>query len=237
MLKLIQNIKNDSIVYAIKNTINNRIYIGSAVNAARRYSEHKNDLINNCHINRFLQNDYNKNDNQNFVFFILEILQNKNDLISMEQKWLDIFYDKQINCYNMLPIAGSHLGAKRTAQTKLKMSLASKGIKKSKSHCVKIKENAMKKAKSILQFDLDGVFIKEYESIHEATRQTNIHKTAIQEFFTNKRLTGGKFLWAYKENVIDIDQVGIDLKCLYQFQKEKNYNKKLENLLYKRKII
>jgi len=178
-----------------------------------------------------------KNDSENFIFFILEVLQNKNDLVPTEQKWLDVFYDKQINCYNILPIAGSHLGAKRTIQTKLKMSIANKGIKKSSSHCIKIKENAMKKAKPVLQFNLDGAFIKEYESIHEATRQTKIHKAAIQEFFTNKRLTGGKFLWAYKENVIDIIQIGIDLKYLYEFQKEKNYNKKLENLTYRRKKI
>ena len=56
------------------------------------------------------------------------------------------------------------------------------------------KKYEMKKA--VLQYDLKGNFIKEYESTREATRQTGAK--AICEVCKGKRMTSGGFIWRYK---------------------------------------
>lgn len=42
-------------IYVIRNLINNKIYIGSAINLNNRWFSHRNKLNNNNHVNRHLQ--------------------------------------------------------------------------------------------------------------------------------------------------------------------------------------
>jgi len=72
-------------IYSICNTLNNRVYIGSTVNLQRRYFEHKTKLESNKHISIYLQNDYNKCNCQ-FMFQVVEYVDNPNDLLFHEQK-------------------------------------------------------------------------------------------------------------------------------------------------------
>jgi hypothetical protein len=50
--------------------INNKIYIGESFDLQRRWQEHKQDLINNCHSNYMLQQEFNINKNFDNVYFI-----------------------------------------------------------------------------------------------------------------------------------------------------------------------
>ena len=59
-------------IYKILNIINNKIYIGSAVNIDRRWSEHKSLLTNNKHHSKYLQNSFNKYGTENFLFEVVE---------------------------------------------------------------------------------------------------------------------------------------------------------------------
>jgi len=52
------------------------------------------------------------------------------------------------------------------------------------------------KRKSVLQFDLDGYFIKEWESQAEANRQTRVNN--ITYCCRGKHKTAGGFIWKYK---------------------------------------
>lgn len=108
-------------IYLITNTINQKCYIGSAVNFKNRWQKHKRDLIKNIHKNNHLQNAYNKYGN----VFIFDILANcnKEDLLYFEQKCIDLLKPE----YNICKIAGSSLGVKRSAETKAKCSEAKKG--------------------------------------------------------------------------------------------------------------
>ena len=47
-------------IYCIINNVNNKIYIGQALNLKKRFKEHKRTLKNNTHANEYLQNAYNK---------------------------------------------------------------------------------------------------------------------------------------------------------------------------------
>ena len=51
--------------------------------------------------------------------------------------------------------------------------------------------------KKIRQYDLQNNFIKEYESISEASRQTGITVASISYSANNKRKKGGGYLWHF----------------------------------------
>lgn len=111
---------NTSGIYIIKNKINGKFYVGSAVNIKNRWYNHVKTLKENIHKNRRLQNAWNKYGEQNFQFEILELVDDINDLINKEQYWIDILQACK-NGYNLSPIAGSTLGVKFSEESKNKL--------------------------------------------------------------------------------------------------------------------
>jgi group I intron endonuclease len=109
-------------IYCIKNLANGNCYIGSSVNIRLRWHEHKYELKNNKHHSRHLQNAYNKYGIELFEFKIL-INCEVCELLTIEQQFIDSFKPK----YNVLKLAGSPLGCKRTEESKRNMSIAQKG--------------------------------------------------------------------------------------------------------------
>lgn len=109
-------------IYKILNIVNGKLYIGSGANLRRRKREHFCRLKSNTHINKFLQNSWNKYGGDSFVFEIIE-LTNTDDLIKREQYWIDhyISYDKKKG-YNIRTKADSNLGIKLSEETKKKIS-------------------------------------------------------------------------------------------------------------------
>ena len=55
--------------------------------------------------------------------------------------------------------------------------------------------------RKVLQCDLEGNVIKEYESVSEASRLVDISKTCISRVCRGEREQSGGFLWKYKFNV------------------------------------
>jgi group I intron endonuclease len=84
-------------IYKIENLINGRIYIGSSVDINKRINRHKNDLVNNKHVNCYLQRDFNKYGLYSYTFEFLELCDRDN-LKILEQKYLDeIFSNENFN--------------------------------------------------------------------------------------------------------------------------------------------
>jgi|SRR5579864_6634294 len=109
-------------VYQIVNKINNKSYIGSAINIHKRITEHRNDLNRKKHHSIKLQRAYDKYDNESFVVVILEIVD-KNKLKISEQMYLDRFKPE----YNMLKIVGSRVGVEHTEESKKRIGASLKG--------------------------------------------------------------------------------------------------------------
>ena len=59
-------------IYKILNKTNNKVYIGSSVNLKSREYKHFWMLNKNTHDNQFLQNSFNRDGLENFVFEVLE---------------------------------------------------------------------------------------------------------------------------------------------------------------------
>lgn len=112
-------------VYIIKNIKNNKFYIGSCSSKTFLYDRlrhHYLDLRKNNHINKYLQNAWNKYGEDNFIFEILEICSPEK-CIEREQCWINLLNPS----YNFCKIAGSTLNIKHSQETKEKII---KGIKK-----------------------------------------------------------------------------------------------------------
>jgi group I intron endonuclease len=119
----------DSGIYIIRNQINGRVYVGSAVSFAHRFYRHKTYLNRGAHHSQKLQRAWFKYGKDAFEFKKILICKN-NDLTFYEQLLIDHFNSHK-NGYNCLPTAGSSLGAKRSAETRRKISAAATGRKMS----------------------------------------------------------------------------------------------------------
>lgn len=128
---------NKSGIYCIRNSINGKLYIGSAVNFRLRWKGHRSLLNRNTHHGVFLQNAWNKYGSESFEFFIIEYVEDKNMLIEREQYWLDLF-TVECEIYNTCKVAGNTLGFKHTKETLLKISEASKKLVRTREHCEEI---------------------------------------------------------------------------------------------------
>lgn len=58
------------------------------------------------------------------------------------------------------------------------------------------------KSRPILQYDLQGNFIKEWFGIKNASENLNIDKSNIGECCRNKRKTAGGYIWRFKEREV-----------------------------------
>lgn len=73
-------------IYAIRNTMNEKMYIGESINVINRWNTHKKDLTNNQHHSFKLQQDWNKYGEDNFKFTILELFDfNANTVIDRKK--------------------------------------------------------------------------------------------------------------------------------------------------------
>lgn len=124
-----ENKKMKSGIYKITCLINNKIYIGSAVNLFKRKTNHFSDLNKNKHKNKHLQNAFNKYGIDKFTFEVLEHVDT-NLLIIREQFWIDISNCTNRNIgYNVCLIAGSSLGIKHSEETRKRRSQLNIGNK------------------------------------------------------------------------------------------------------------
>lgn len=81
-------------VYMIYQMNTGKVYIGSSKRIEKRWKEHKRELNNNKHHNRYLQRAWNKYGGESFLFDVIEEC-NLDILIEREQFWMDY-----LNCLN-----------------------------------------------------------------------------------------------------------------------------------------
>ncbi len=116
-------------VYQIE--LDNKKYIGSTTQKFnKRWYHHLYELRKGNHPNRHLQNAYNKYGEETLKFSIIEVVETPEEVIIVEQKYLDELKPE----YNILPMAGISSGRKLSDETKRKMSEISKGKPKSEEH-------------------------------------------------------------------------------------------------------
>lgn len=147
-----QEIEFNSAIYKITNVVNNKCYIGSAVDVYTRLAVHKSGLKYGKQPNKHLQSAYDKYGIENFKFEVLEYVLDKVDLLKREQIWINYFQscDRRFG-YNKRQIPNSNLGVRRphSEETKLKIGLANSKALLGKTHSevTKLKMSLAKKGK------------------------------------------------------------------------------------------
>lgn len=97
-------------IYAIRCLKNDKVYVGSAVNIARRWYEHRTDLNRGIHHSARLQASWTRYGSESFSFEILESCQ-KDEVVTREQWWIDKLGAALRNSgLNIAPIAGTTAG-------------------------------------------------------------------------------------------------------------------------------
>jgi len=114
-------------IYAIRNNVTGKYYVGQTCSFRKRVARHFNDLSNNKHHCSHLQRSFNKYGQLCFEIVVLEICS-QSDLTECEQKWMDAFRSKP-GLYNTAPAAASLVGVKRTAEHAAKIAAALRGRK------------------------------------------------------------------------------------------------------------
>ena len=123
-------------IYKIINVINNKFYVGSAVNFSRRKARHFSELRNNKHNNKHLQAAWNKYGETAFIFAIVKELETKEQLLDAENIWLAEHVSKDY-CYNIGVTASAPMlgkgkelsptwGMKHTKESLIRIGKASK---------------------------------------------------------------------------------------------------------------
>ena len=121
-------------LYHIRNIVDGKVYVGSAVNLKHRWFKHRVLLRSKKHHSTHLQHAWDKYGEQAFVFEVLETCD-KECLLNKEQNLLDStasFDDTK--GYNMAPKAYSQLGRKHSEETKQRISAAMKRREFTASH-------------------------------------------------------------------------------------------------------
>lgn len=137
-------------IYQWRNKIDGKIYIGSAKNFEERRKRHLRQLRGNYHHSILFQRAFNKYGEDNFVFEILEYLEDDNDLrLKIEQEYLDklqpfapngyniskgatncVLYGEQNGMWGKLGENNPNFGRKNSEETKQKISKGNKGKKR-----------------------------------------------------------------------------------------------------------
>jgi hypothetical protein len=78
-------------IYAIRNSVDARLYIGSAQNFYARYASHKNLLKSNSHHASSLQVLVDQEGLDILSFDLVEQAEEGQNLSALEQKWLDVY--------------------------------------------------------------------------------------------------------------------------------------------------
>lgn len=106
-------------IYIIKNTSNNKIYVGQSINTEARQQEHMRKLRNNNHSNDYLQKSFNKYGEEVFDFIVIDRCP-KEDLDKLESHYIEKYNSMDKNCgYNLK--GGGHL-PRLSESSKMKIS-------------------------------------------------------------------------------------------------------------------
>lgn len=209
-------------IYIIKNTLNNNIYVGSSQNIKKRFYTHLNKLERNVHANKKLQNSFNKNGKNTFKFLVIENVS-VDLLIEREQYYIDNLKPY----YNIRKKANSNRGILASDATREKMSISHKRRYKNNpklkskvsefhkdnkwnlgripwnknttltnQHKMNISQS--KSTINILQLDLNGNLIKEWDNMCDIVNTTNFKNGGILRCCKNERKTYKGFIWKLK---------------------------------------
>lgn len=199
----------------------NKIYIGQTTSPKIRFKSYKNL---NCKGQSYLYHSFLKYGIKNHVFEILESYNRDIDISLLNDR--EIFYIKDLKDKGFI-LLNLDLGGRnspKSEETKKKLSLIKKGKYKGEKNpmygkhhdeSVKLKISLVNKgrkmskenrekltkivSKEILQYNKEGVFIKEWSSSTQVSKELGFNSRVINSQARGLRKSAYGFIWKYKK--------------------------------------
>ncbi len=181
-------------VYQIRNIINGKRYIGSAVDLDRRWNEHVNRLNRSGHHNKYLQNAWNKYGSSSFVFEVIELCP-IDQRFYIEQDFIDDLHpeyngrdiadggngmkDRKFSDEFRKKLSLAHIGKPQSEKMKRNLSLAITGKKRpprSEEHKRKLGLAGIGRKQSQEEKDKRGNSIREFWKTHKKIMSLDARK-------------------------------------------------------------
>ena len=193
-------------IYIFYNTINDKIYVGKTTELyLLRFNEHKYNAFTKNTVTYFYNalRKYGWESFEKYVIYQTEELDNKIEIdkiiLEKEKFYINLFRsDSSKFGYNMTKGGDGICGYKHSEEIKHKMSEDRKG----ENHWNYGNLNN-KTSDSILQFDLDFNFIKEWPSMSEIERELGYKVSNISRCCANKIDSYKSSVWVKKEDYFE----------------------------------
>lgn len=202
-------------IYTIENIITGKLYVGYTSNFRDRWDTHRRLLRKNKHNNEYLQASWNKYGEESFIFDILTECSSEL-LCSEEHYWCNVLNARDSDFgYNLKPthpegknitsncvrekLREKALGRKWSDEYKQLFRKIKLGKKQSKETVRKAAEG---KYKTVYQYDIDGNFVKEWQSAKHVEQELNIKASNISMCCNNVKnhLSAGSYKWSYSRH-------------------------------------
>lgn len=170
-------------IYMIQNKETQDCYIGSSKQLGKRIASHFRRLRMDKHENPYIQNSYNKYGLEKFSYSILEFCSEE-VLRSREQHFVDSLNPK----FNIIREVERHA---LPEESRLKVSAT---LKEGYGSGRIVSQSF----KPVLQYNLDGKFLKEFPSLNSACEEVGIVASTIIRCLKGPYSTAGGFIWRYK---------------------------------------
>ncbi len=211
-------------VYIIKNSKNDKCYIGSSLNVRKRLNDHKTLLMRNKHHSYKLQGSYNKHGVSSFEFnpleevYFPETYEKDTKLEYLE--CLEGYYINKYNSYKKgynvseIPRIVGNANTKESIakgiQTRrergsyniseITRQRRSDALKKSKPFHDAQLRTSQNRIKKVYQYDLDGYFLREFKSLQEASYILGICESMIRKSIKGIRCRCKSFIFSHKKH-------------------------------------
>jgi group I intron endonuclease len=171
------------LIYEIRNTTNDKRYVGSTIDPKRRKVVHFRKLRQGKHHSIVLQRAFDKYGEGAFFFSVIEENIPQDYLIEREQYWLEKLQPE----YNIAKIAGSRIGVPASEETKAKMRTANKGRVLSSEHKEKIGNALRGRVREINPEWRDKLTASCFGRVHTLETKAKLSKARMGSVPTNRK--------------------------------------------------
>lgn len=191
-------------VYAILNSVTGKVYFGSSMDVAKRWSVHRRTLTKGIHHNRHLQRSWDLYGQESFIFILVRGCRPE-DRFQVEDSFIrshnsDMTYNQGDR------VGGNRLGQHNTPEANAKISAANRGRTawlKGKSHAWGPKAGATYAARNPFQVEaqhLDGR-VQTFSTTREAAAMAGCVRKSVSNCLNGLAKTtkdGWSFRWIPK---------------------------------------
>ena len=206
-------------IYLRTNLVNGKQYVGQTNNFEKRERDWK--CLSRSYAGQVIDNARKKYGLENWKVEILKECTNKEELNKWELYYVEKYNTRKPNGYNMTNGGDGIEGYQHTEEVKKRLSYYGR-------YCSHHRKN-------VLQYTLNGEFVKEWCSISECIR--NGYSSAVGRCCLGKRKSANGFIWLFKtSNEIPKNVKPYDFEEVYNNRSAAGKNRKIDwsFMLYKR---